>query len=265
MVKKLAVFNLFSVLLSIAVSILAQLKLLSNHTIGEISDKYPTLFTPADYAFSIWSVIYLALLASALFMVYQAFSKGPYTDFITNSSGWFIVANLGTVLWTFAWVNDYVAAGAVLIFLILAKLCKIIINNDMELTNAPFKVIAFYWWPICIFSGWVSVAAVANLAVFFKDLEWDAILFSEIQWTILVIILTAIINIIMIYTRNMREFAAIGVWGLMAIYVRHIDEIELIAYVALGASVLIFANISYHGYKNRKTNPVYKLIHGEKL
>src|SRR4028119_1440385 len=37
-----------------------------------ISDKYPTLITPSGYAFSIWSLIYLGLIA---FSFYQALPK----------------------------------------------------------------------------------------------------------------------------------------------------------------------------------------------
>jgi len=36
--------------------------------VGQISDEFPTLITPAGYAFSIWGVIYTFL---AIFVVYQ--------------------------------------------------------------------------------------------------------------------------------------------------------------------------------------------------
>jgi hypothetical protein len=41
---------------------------LNGKTVGDISDKYVNLFTPADYAFIIWGFIYLWLLA---FVGYQ--------------------------------------------------------------------------------------------------------------------------------------------------------------------------------------------------
>ena len=39
---------------------------------GAVSDKYPTLVTPAGYAFAIWSLIYLGIVA---FSIYQALPK----------------------------------------------------------------------------------------------------------------------------------------------------------------------------------------------
>lgn len=40
---------------------LANILPINGQTTGEISDRVPVLFTPAGYAFSIWSVIYILL------------------------------------------------------------------------------------------------------------------------------------------------------------------------------------------------------------
>lgn len=263
MLKRLAIFNFLSVIAAIAVNYLAQTGLINDTTMGEMSRNYSNLFTPADYAFSIWGLIYVTLLSFSGFMLYQAFSNGKHTDFIKNTSFWFIVANIGTCLWVFAWLNDFVGLSVVLMFLILAKLCKIIINNDMEIWDAPFKVILFYWWPICLFSGWITVASIANVAAWLTEIGWDGAFFSESQWTVIMISIAVIINLLMIYLRNMREFAAVGIWALIAIYVRHQTDQDLIANVALGGAILLFLNVSYHGFKNRKSNPMYKMMQGE--
>ncbi len=264
MIKRLAVLNFLSVLAAISINFLAQTGRINGTTIGAISAKYSNLFTPADYAFSIWGLIYVSLVAFTVFMLHQAFTDGKYTAFIKNTSIWFIVANLGSGLWVIAWVYDYIGISVVLMFLILAKLLKIILNNDMETWDAPFKVIAFYWWPICLYSGWISIAAIANMAAWLTDTGWDGTLFSEVEWTLIMIGVAVIINLLIIYLRNMREFAAVGVWALTAIYIRHINEQELIANTALAAAIIILLYITYHGYINRKTNPMYRLMHGKK-
>lgn len=134
----------------------------------------------------------------------------------------------------------------------------------MERYDAPFKVIAFYWWPICLYSGWVTVACIANLASFLAEVGWDGGIFSHAEWTIIMISVTVVINIIMIYTRNMREFAAVGIWALFGIYAKHIGELDFLAYSALSGAILIGLNAAYHGFINRKTNPIYKIMHGQK-
>jgi hypothetical protein len=260
MIKRYAVLNFLSVITVIVVNFFAQTGRINGTTIGEQSDKYPNLFTPAGYAFSIWGLIYIGLLAFSGFMLYQAFTEAKNTDFIKRTSFWFIIANIGTSLWVVAWIYGYTGASVVLMFLILAKLLKIIVNNDMELWDAPFSTIAFYWWPICLFSGWISVASIANMAAWLKQVGWDGAIFTEVEWTIIMIGVAVIINLLMIFLRNMREFALVGVWALVAIYIRHTGEQESIALTAIAGAILIFTYISYHGYVNRKSNPLFRLM-----
>ena len=61
MIKKLAVANFISVIITIAFTYYTQTGEINGKTIGEMSDKYSNLFTPAGYAFSIWGIIYLLL------------------------------------------------------------------------------------------------------------------------------------------------------------------------------------------------------------
>jgi len=55
----------------------------------------------------------------------------------------------------------------------------------------------------------------------------------------------------------------VGVWALIAIYVRHESENQLIAYSAIGGATLLLAHISYHGFVNRKTNPFHKMLNSK--
>ena len=47
----------------IAVNAAATLIPINGYATGELSDLYPTGFTPPGYVFSIWSLIYLGLIA----------------------------------------------------------------------------------------------------------------------------------------------------------------------------------------------------------
>ena len=61
MKKKLALLNLLSVILVIAVNYISQAIRINETTIGEVSNKYFNLFTPAGYAFAIWGLIFLTV------------------------------------------------------------------------------------------------------------------------------------------------------------------------------------------------------------
>ena len=260
MSKRLAITNLFSVILAIMASYISQRVGINGNTISSLSAEYANLFTPAGYAFAIWGVIFIGLLVFAIFQVYRSFTGQPERVKKFETGPWFYFANFANALWVLAWLSEYTLISVLLMLIILGCLIALILKNNMERWDAPFKTIAFYWWPICLYSGWIAVATIANIAAYLSKIGWDGGFLTDVQWTIIMIAVATVLNIAMIYTRNMREFAIVGVWALVAIYVRHLDSESSLAYISLGGAVLIFLNVSYHGFINRKTNPIYRLM-----
>lgn len=260
MKRKLAVLNLISVIIVVAMNYISQALRFNNTTIGEVSDIYDNLFTPASYAFSIWGLIFISLFAYAIFQVKQAFSDDEPFEFITPTGYWFFLANLLNTIWVLAFVYDFIGLSVILMIGILFSLVKIILNTNMERWDAPLSIIVFVWWPICLYSGWISVATIANISTYFTKIGWQGGFLTPEIWTILMIFIAAILNIFMVLNRNMREFAMVGVWALVAIYIRHREGYEIIAYSALVSAILVFAVISWHGYKNLHTNPIHKKL-----
>ncbi|MBA3770315.1 MAG: tryptophan-rich sensory protein, partial [Blastocatellia bacterium] len=65
---------------------------------GDVSNRYPTVITPAGYAFSIWSLIYLGLVAFSIYQllpVQLAKFRGVRTMYLLSC-----VFNCA---WLFAW------------------------------------------------------------------------------------------------------------------------------------------------------------------
>lgn len=260
MEKRFAVLNFISVILVIVVSYISQTGIINSNTMGSLSAEYYNLFTPAGYAFAIWGVIFLSLLGFSGYQLYQAFSAKNDLEFLRKSGYWFLLANLANAAWVFAWLYEFTGLSVLLMFLILFSLIKIILKTDMERWDAPLKTLAFSWWPICLYSGWIAVATIANISAYLAKIGWTAPFFGEEIWTVIMIAVVVFLNIAIIWRRNMREFAAVGVWALIAIYFRHFGEIPLIAYSALIGAVAIFSNIIYHGWINKETNPMYNIL-----
>ena len=259
MKKKLSILNLISVILVIAVNYISQIMEFNGTTIGEISSRYVNLFTPASYAFAIWGIIFLALLAYGIFQARRAFFSEKESLFIEQTGYWFVLANILNCCWVFAFVYNYTGLSVLIMFGILISLIKIILNTNMERWDAPISTIAFVWWPICIYSGWISVASIANISAYLSKLNWNGGILSEQAWTIGMIVVAIILNLLMIWKRNMREFALVGIWALFAIYIRHEGSYNSIAYTALIGCIILFLAISAHAFKNKETNPVIKL------
>ena len=259
MKKKLSVLNLASVILVIAVNYISQAFSLNDTTIGEMSAQYENLFTPAGYAFAIWGVIFLGLLAYGIFQVRRAFFSDKPSDFIEQTGYWFFLANILNCFWVFAFMYNYTGVSVIIMFGILLSLIKIILNTNMERWDAPIEILVFVWWPICLYSGWISVATIANISAYLSKLDWNGGILTEQAWTINMIVAATFINLLMIWKRNMREFALVGVWALFAIFIRHNGSNIYIAYSAITGAIILLIAAAIHGIKNHETSPLKKL------
>lgn len=124
----------------------------------------------------------------------------------------------------------------------------------MELDFHPVKKYLFIFWPFAIYTGWISVALIADIAAWLTKINWSGWGISQIAWAIVLIIVAGVLNIFITWNRNMREYSLVGVWALIAIAVANWDDEKSIVYVALIVTIIIFISMAIHGYKNRKTN-----------
>ncbi|TVZ52529.1 tryptophan-rich sensory protein [Dokdonia sp. Hel_I_53] len=259
MKKTYAIVNFISVLLVLLVNGLSQAQRWNNTTIGEQSDKYENLFTPAGYAFSIWGLIFLMLVGYAIFQIRRAFFSNKKSPFIEQTGWWFAIANFLNAAWVVAFTYEYIGLSVIIMLGILCSLLLVVWRTNMERWDAPIAIIAFVWWPVCIYAGWIAVATIANFSAFFASIGWTGTEFNEIVWTMVLITVAVLINVLMVWLRNMREFAAVAIWALVAIFIRHQEQYESIAYYALSSAIILFIIVSIHAYKNRETAPHIKL------
>ncbi len=252
-VKIYAVLNLLVILLVIIWNYAANALGINGNTVGSLSDTYANLFTPADYAFSIWGVIYAGLIAFGIFGVVRAFSSKD-DQFISGVGPWLIITNIANAAWLGLWLTEHIGWSVVAMAVILVALVVTINRLDMERWDAPLPVIAFVWWPISAYSGWIAVASIANVSAWLTTTGWDLWL-SEVTWTVIMIIVATLVNLFMIANRHMREFAAVGIWALIAIAVRHGESEPEIQYAAIAGAIILAAAIGLHAYKFRDTLP----------
>ncbi len=256
-----AIANLLVIIALIAWNYIANTMGINGNTVGSLSDEYSNLFTPAGYAFSIWGLIFLGLLAHGIFQVKRVFFDRKDDEFVSQIGPWLIIANVANGLWVWVWLQEYTGLSVLIMLVILVSLIAIIGRLNMERWDAPLPIIAWVWWPIDLYSGWIAVATIANIAAYLAKLEWQA-LFSEVTWVVIMIAVATLVNLLMIYFRNMREFALVGVWALVAIAVRHWEAIPVLQWAALAGAFVLLIAVSIHGYRNRKTNPFRKWARG---
>lgn len=249
--------NALSLLFALVANYLVGAQILNLPSINEISDKYATYLTPAGYAFSIWSLIYVLL---AVFVVYQMrdIFKPLKENALPQIVGpWFIIANICNGLWTYIFINELVWLSVGILLLLSASLYVLLWRLKIATDNPPIKTIFYVWWPLMIYTGWVTVASVVNIASWLESLHITLTpLFANV-----ILIGLGVILLILLVKRNVRELLLACIWGIAAIGVQQVQPSgsQTVAIVAFSTASLLLAAVVFHGYVNRQSNLLSKL------
>jgi hypothetical protein len=155
-IKRIAILNTLFFLVHLVFSQLTQFKILNGQTIGDVSNKYPTLFTPAGITFAIWGLIYLALSAFCIYHLIKAFraAENHEANTVVSQLGYlFILNNIATAAWTFAWVKEWLLFSMVL--MVVQLLTLIAMQVRLGIFN-PARSAASRWFtqfPLSIYFG----------------------------------------------------------------------------------------------------------------
>lgn len=255
MKKILQIANAIALIVTLIINYLSNTGIFNGNTMATVSARYQNYFTPAGYAFSIWGLIYLGLLAFVVYQGRSLFSKTADEWPVKEIGLWFVISCVANSLWVFAWLYDYTGLSVIIMIVLLISLINIIVNTRMELDDLPLKKIAFVWWPFSLYSGWITVALVANVAAWLTKNHWNGFGISGMAWAVIMIVVAGIINLFITWNRNMREFALVGSWALIAIAVANWNSARSVAITALVVASILIISSGIHGYKNRAYNP----------
>jgi hypothetical protein len=258
----LLILNTLTLIFALVLNGLAGSGVFGGRSVGDVSAQYDTLITPAGYAFAIWGIIYLLLI---LFVGYQwvAWLKNRDDTALKQTGGWFALGNIANGLWIVVWLNEYMALSVALILILLITLIVLTFRLRLEIWDAPVRTIAFVWWPIVFYLGWIVVASVANVSVYLVSIPWQGGFLSPVAWALVMIVIATAIYLLLVFTRNMREAALVGVWAFIAIAARQGSAHPAIGITAWVAAAILLIVIAWHGYRNRTTSPMEKIKRGE--
>ncbi len=210
----------------------------NNLTQGDLGELYPVLLTPATYVFSIWGLIYLALIA---FIVYQALPSSRENSLVKAVGILFAVSSLFNILWLFAWHYQKIGWSMVVMLLLLATLIFIYLRIG-AVTNVKSvydRILVKY--PFSLYLGWVSAATLVNFNVLLYDIGWLGTGGGGVFFTILMILIAGLIALAVFYLRQDYIYAAVFIWALIGIGIRHGTDLVIITIFAwLAAATILF-------------------------
>ncbi|HTY28026.1 MAG TPA: tryptophan-rich sensory protein [Mycobacterium sp.] len=205
----------------ITMNVLANALPLNGRRTGEVSDAYPSLFTPDGVTFSIWGVIYLLLGAHVLYQLGLFRDDVPdvgRTTLLNRVGVLFAVSSLANTAWVFAWHYDVIALSALLILVILV--CLILIADTLRVARLTTRERWFVAVPFGVYFGWTTVATVANITVLLVSLKWDGFGISASAWaTAIVLVAMSIGTATMLRTRDVA-YGLVLIWAYIGILIR---------------------------------------------
>lgn len=243
----LPLLNVAAYLAVIVVNTLANVLPLNGLSTGDISNSFPSLFTPAGYVFAIWGLIYLLL---GVFVVFQALpqrrSHSGLRSSPTQTLGYlFIVSCALNIGWLFAWHYLQIPLSMLLMLGLLGTLivCYQRLNRERaEVGGLEWLVVRA---PFSLYLGWITVATVANVSVLLLSLGVQTGWFTPV-WALLAVAAATLIGLRVLQQRGDTLFVLVLVWAFVGVAARQWGSEALLMLGALGAAVyLAYAAFQY--------------------
>ncbi len=208
--------NLGAYTIVIVVNVLSNTSAIGQRTMAEISAQYPSPFTPAGFTFSIWGLIYVALLA---FVVYQALPGQRGNETIAGISRLFQLNCVANASWLVAWHHDLLLFSVLLMLVLLITLVMIYLTLADRLRRASVSEYLLLQFPFSLYTAWITLATIANVSAVQTAHGWDDFGLTATSWTLLKLALAASVGATMLLRRGDVVFALVVAWGAYGISV----------------------------------------------
>ncbi len=212
-------WNLLFFLGMITVNVLSVTVPLGGRSTGEISDMYHTYLTPAGYAFSIWSLIYILL---AGFIIYQFRQHTGSRDSVQAIRFWFVLSCVFNMAWLFLWHYLYLELSLAAMVLMLFTLI-VIYRSTRRITEPTTGERWLIKLPFSIYLGWISVATIVNVSVVLEKNNWDGFGLSDPTWAVIMLFVGTLLAVAVSYPNRDSIYPLVFVWAFIAITLEHKD------------------------------------------
>ena len=198
-----------------------------------------TWFTPAGYVFSIWSLIYVALIGWLVSYTREAPTRPKRFSF---TSVLFIASCVLNVLWLALWHFELVGISLIVIVAEWVVLASLYLNVRRTARTG------WGWVPISIYTAWVTVATLANLAILItRALDGGVPFFNGLS----VVLLTAGVLVLGYVMRKRYQdiaFPLVFCWALIGVAV-NVGEVSgftaaLVYIMLVVAAIATFVPVS---------------------
>ena len=239
------IFPILSLMVVLIVNFLANFLPIGGRTTGEVSEAYPTLFTPAGFTFSIWGVIYAFLIA---YVIYQFLPRNRENKAFDRINRHFVVNCIANTLWIFAWHYELITLSLVLMGVILASLIGIY-RHVLPGKIIGFRDRLFVKVPFSLYFGWITVATLANISVEQSVIGMDDWIMTKTVWVFVELALAGAIATVMVIRYRDPIFGGVVAWAAWGITENQADTPE-VAGAAAAVMILVLVILVIEGVRS---------------
>jgi hypothetical protein len=243
------VLVVLAVLATLIVNILADALPINGLNTGKISDSFHILFVPAGYVFSIWGLIYIGLIAYA---IYQALPSQKDNPRLQEIGRWVVLGSLANCTWIFLWHYERFVGTLGAMLILLATLIVVYLS----LGTGQTKVSAAETWavrvPFSIYLGWITVATIANAADVLDYLKWNGFGLPALFWFLIVLLAVLVIATLMSLSRRDVAYILVILWALVGVGYKN-STVPILWISSLTTAFLVSAGLIYSLLRQRAT------------
>lgn len=238
--------------LTLIVNVLGAFGVINGLSQKEVSDMYPTLITPAPSTFSIWSVIYSLLIISVVIMIIKN-KDAYYSRAIEEISALFWLSCVLNSFWIVSFSYNLIALSTIFIFAFLIVMIFIVNKVGKIQTKRQWLLPATFG----LYSGWLFIATVVNIAAWLVKIEWGRFGISAEIWSVIILLVAVGLTAMVLFTTKNAIFPIPIAWAYFGIYNFLISPdgfkgaYSLLQGTALIGIVLLIGMSGIQFYKNR--------------
>ena len=231
---------LVATLAVIAINAAANIVPINGVKTGEVSGHYPTGFTPAGWVFAIWSLIYLGLMAFAIFAARVPADRAARVRGIEPA---YLVSCLANATWIFMWHYERILESLLLMLVLLGSLLTVYVRLRSTPAVSTSERLCVDM-PFSLYFGWITTATLANLAAWFFDLGVYPFKLPMDDWALLTVVTaTAIYTAVGVRTRD-AIYTAVFAWASLGIVLQTLATTHAVRLAAAaGCAVMVVVTL----------------------